>query len=158
MKEYSADFNSRGRGKGIASYYKENFKHVTNIKCEGFSVSKLESKNMDMIGVYRSQGANDKDLIEKLKMIIDNEKITIIGGDMNVCVRANPENHITKSLTQIGFKQIVSESTHIEGGVIDHIYLSQNGNIGLKWIIEYFPKYYSDHDGLGLILCEEKEE
>merc|ERR1712240_788582 len=153
MKEYTADSNSIGRGKGITSYYKENFKHVTNIKCEGFSVSKLESNNMDIIGVYRSQGANNKDLIEKLKMIIDNEKFTIIGGDMNVCVRENPENHITKSLTEVGFKQIVSESTHIDGGVIDHIYLSQNGNIGLKWIIEYFPKYYSDHDGLGLILC-----
>ena len=155
---YTANFNSKGRGKGIASYYKENFKHVTNIKCEGFSVSKLESENLDIIGAYRSQGANDKDFIEKLKKIIDTEKITIIGGDMNVCVRANPENQICKSLSEFGFKQIVTESTHIDGGIIDHIYICQRGKIGIEWMVEFFPKYYSDHDALGLILCEKKEE
>ena len=127
IKEYIANFNSKGRGKGIASYYKENFKHVMNIKCDGFSVSKLESKNMDIICLYRSQGANDKDLIEKLKMIIDKGKTTIIGGDLNVCLRANPENYITKSVTEHGFKHIVTESTHIDGGVIDHIYTCVRG-------------------------------
>ena len=92
MAEYETDLNSRGRGRGIASFYKKKFNHVKNVNCEGFSLSKVESKNMDVIGVYRSQGANDKDLIEKLKILIDKEKITIIGGDMNICVRAKPEN------------------------------------------------------------------
>ena len=112
---------------------------------------------MDMIGVYRSQGANDKDLLEKLKMIIDIEKITIIGGDMNVCVRANPENCITKRLKEIGFQQVVTESTHIEGGILDHIYMSKKDNTISKWIVEYFPKYYSDHDCVGLILYGDKK-
>ena len=113
---------------------------------------------MDIICLYRSQGANDKDLIEKLKMIIDKGKTTIIGGDLNVCLRANPENYVTKSLIELGFKQIVTESTHIDGGVIDHIYLCQRGKIRVTWIVELFPKYYSDHDALGLILYEEKDE
>ena len=52
IKEYSTNLNSGGRGKGIASYYKEHFKHVMKIKCEGFSISKLESKNIDVIGIF----------------------------------------------------------------------------------------------------------
>ena len=129
-----------------------------NINCESFSVSKLETKNIDIIGMYRSQGANDKDMLEKLKIMIDKRKTTIIRGDMNVCVRANKENHDTKSLAELGFKQIVTESTHLDGGIIDQIYLSLRRNIGLKLSLEYFPKYYSDHDCLGLILYEDKEE
>ena len=155
MMKYTANFNSRGRGKGIASYYTENFHHVMNINCNGVSMSKIGSKNIDVIGIYRSQGANDKDLIEKLKMLIDKGKMTIIGGDMNICVRTHPENYITKNLKELGFQQVVAESTHIDGGVIDHIYVSQYDNVRSKWIVDYFPKYYSDHDAVGLIRFED---
>ena len=91
MTDYTTNLNSQGRGRGIASYYKKNFNHIMNINCEGFSMSKIGSKNIDVIGIYRSQGANDKDLIEKLKMLFDKEKTTIIGGDLNICVRAHSE-------------------------------------------------------------------
>ena len=158
MTEYTVNLNSRGRGKGIASYYKGNSNHVININCEGFSMSKIESKNIDVIGIYRSQGANDKDLVEKLKKLIDERKTTIIGGDMNICLRAHPDNYITKKLKELGFQQVVAESTHIDGGLIDHIYLSTNEKIVSKWIVDYFPKYYSDHDAVGLMLLEDMGE
>ena len=77
---------------------------------------------------------------------------------MNICVRAHPENYMTKSLKELGFQQVVTESTHIDGGVIDHIYLSKKGNTIAKWIVDYFPKYYSDHDAVGLILLQDMEE
>ena len=155
---YTADLNSRGRGKGIAAYYKENFHHGMNINCHGFSMSKIASKNIDVIGIYRSQEANDKDLIENLKMLIDEDKMTIIGGDINICVRTHPGNYITKSLKELGFQQVVTECTHIDGGVIDHIYLSQHVNTRSNWIVDIFPKYYSDHDAVGLILFEDLGE
>ena len=158
LKSYTTNLNSRGRGKGIASYHKENFKHIISINCEGFSISKLESEKLDVIGIYRSQGENEKNLIDKLTGIIDKEKTTIIGGDMNVCARAQPDNYVTKSLRELGFQQIVTDSTHIDGGVIDHIYLLRKGNIVSEWIVDYFPKYYSDHDAVGLILIEDMGE
>ena len=129
-----------------------------NLNCEGFSISKIGSEKMDIIGIYRSQGANDMDLIEKLKMMYDKEKTTIIGGDLNICVRAHPENYITKNLKELGFQQVVTESTHIDGGVLDHIYLSQYENMTSNWIVDYFPKYYSDHDAIGLIMLEDMRE
>ena len=48
-----------------------------------------------------------------------------------------------------GFQQIVTDATHIDGGAIDHIYLSQDCS-RLEWRLELCPKYYSDHDGLYL--------
>ena len=79
MPEFDTDFNNRGRGKGIASYYNGKFKHAVNINCEGVSISKLESENIDIIGIYRSQGGNDRDLIDELEVMVDRGK--------NNCIR-----------------------------------------------------------------------
>ena len=81
----------------------------------------------------------------------------MVGGDINVCALAHPRNYVTQSLIEKGFKQIVRKATHIEGGLIDHVYLKQGKNHKFSYIIENFPKYYSDHDGIGLILSEDQE-
>ena len=51
--------------------------------------------------------------------------------------------------------QIVNSATHIEGGILDHVYINANES-EIFWDIEKFPKYYSDHDGIGLTLLNEK--
>ena len=82
------------------------------------------------------------------------EKTTIIGGDLNVCVLKQPTNYITKGLEENGFRQIVTKATHIEGGLIDHVYIKEGPSMKFTWVLEDFPKYYSDHDGLCLTLCQ----
>ena len=52
----------------------------------------------------------------------------------------------------MGFNQLMQKSTHIEGGLIDHVYLYQGEHKKVPYILEDFPKYYSDHDGIGLVL------
>ena len=116
----------------------------------------MESEDLDIIGVYRSQGGNMRDLVRILDTLIDNTRTTIIGGDLNVCVFKAPNNIVTHTLRDRGFVQIVKTATHIEGGVLDHVYMKQDG-CKFFWDIEEFPKYYSDHDGLGLTLWTEKE-
>ena len=49
------------------------------------------------------------------------------------------------------FEQYVRKPTHTEGGLIDHIYIRQGKKKEFSWALEQFPKYYSDHDGLGVI-------
>ena len=61
---------------------------------------------------------------------------------------------MTAKLTEMGFKQIVMESTHIDGGVIDHIYILQGKQTRFEWALELMPKYYSDHDGVCLTVWE----
>ena len=98
------------------------------------------------------------DLISKLETLIDPRKTTVIGGDLNICALAHPNNYVTTSLKEMRFEQIVTRATHIEGGLIDHIYIRQGENCKFAWVLEDFPKYYSDHDGLCLTLWEVQDE
>ena len=123
LTEYESNLNSIGRGKGIATYYKNDYKHDKNINSEGISFTKLESDKLDVVAIYRSQEGSVTTLIEQLESLITEGKTTIVGGDFNICALGNPNNYITQSLKEIGFKQLVRKSTHIEGGLIDHIYL-----------------------------------
>ena len=158
LTEFEANLNSIGRGKGIASYYKLKMQNVTNINCEGFSITKLEADNLDIIGVYRSQGGTLTSLMSHLETLIVDGKTTVIGGDFNVCALASPKNHLSETLRQNGFIQLVKKLTHIEGGLIDHVYLVQGENTRFSCIIEEFPKYYSDQDEIGIILIEKDKE
>ena len=148
---YEKDLNKRGRGKGIATYYKNRiFKHEININQDGFSLSKITSNDLDIIGVYRSQNGSMVEMVREIEKLHNNEKTTVIGGDLNVCVLKQPNNSATTSLRKMGFQQIVTEATHIEGGAIDHIYISQGRDNKFDWDLELYPKYYSDHDGISL--------
>ena len=151
---YRSNFNSRGRGKGIASYFKDKFKHVVNINQEGFSLTKLESEKLDVIGIYRSQTGNVVDMINVLGDVIDMERTTVIGGDINICALTHKNNYVTASLKEMGFQQIVANATHVSGGAIDHVYINCGKQTRFDWTLEFSAKYYSDHDGLGLTMWE----
>ena len=153
---FKANFNNGGRGKGLTTYFNGRYMHKIDIKKEGISVTMVKSEHLDIIGVYRSQGGDMKDLVKILETLIDRTRTTIVGGDFNVCVFKNPNNLVTHMLKGTGFSQIVKTATHINGGVLDHIYIKQNGN-KFSWDIEDFPKYYSDHDSLGLTLWSRNE-
>ena len=156
---YDGNLNRRGRGKGMASYFKEKyFEHELNINHNGFCLSKIASKDLDIIGVYRSQNGNVMDLVTEIKNLLSREKTTVVGGDLNLCVLKQPKNYFTTSLEEEGFHQLVTAATHIEGGAIDHIYISHGNNKKLEWDLEYFPKYYTDHDGLGLTIWTSSEQ
>ena len=101
---YNLNLNSVGRGRGIATYYKQNYNHATNVNYDGFSITKIESEKLDIIGIYRSQEGSVTTLIMQLENLIIDGKTIIIGGDVNICTLANPKNYVTQSLKEIGFK------------------------------------------------------
>ena len=95
---YIANLSKRGRGKGMTSYFKETlFKHELNTNQDGFCLSKITSSDLDIIGVYRSQNGNVMDIVTELQNLVDKEKPTVIGGDLNLCVLKHPKNYITAS-------------------------------------------------------------
>ena len=96
-----------------------------------------------------------KDLIRILESLIDKTRITVIGGDFNVSSSKAHNNIVTSTLKDRWFSQIVKTATQIEGGVLDHVYINTNED-EISWEIEKFPKYYSDHDGIGLTLWNGK--
>ena len=114
----------------------------------------LKSEDLDIIGLYRSQDGDMRELIKILLTLMDKTKTIIIGGDLNVCALKAPNNIVTKTLTENRFKQIVKKATHIEGGILDHVYIYPDENERFAWVIEDFPKYYSDHDCIGVTLIK----
>ena len=56
---FELQLNSKGRGKGLATYYRKNkFSHSEDTKREHFQMTKLTSASIDIISIYRSQNGN----------------------------------------------------------------------------------------------------
>ena len=54
---------------------------------------------------------------------------------------------LTKFLLSIGFSQLIKNPTHIDGGLIDHLYFLPSVET-LNIAVETYGKYYSDHDAI----------
>ena len=152
LEDYQASFIKRGKGKGNAAYFKA--KRITSedqVNMEKFQIGKFIHKSMDIISIYRSQTGNSMELLQQLKKIIEDGRPTFIMGDINACFVENFNNRLIQGLLSLGFNQLVHEGTHIQGRHIDHAYLlDPNGKLNL--VVERYSPYYSDHDGISIIV------
>ena len=141
-------FNSYGDGKGIALYHKENFKPIADIKKENYQISKLNSEKCDIISVYRSSDSSKSNMItflSDLRTLLHTNRKTLILGDFNFNALCAEQNFILRELENWNFKQLIQNPTHIQGGVIDHCYISNTFPIGAVSVSQK-PIYYMDHD------------
>ena len=145
---YGNHFNSVGNGKGLALYFRSNFKPVLDIKKDAYQMSKLESEEYDVISVYRSTDSNKRNqerFFADLKAMVDKNKITFVLGDFNInwinCEASIKESEFLKC----GFIQLVKEPAHNQGGIIDHCYISKNV-IPSSVLLRQSSVYYTDHD------------
>ena len=115
-------------------------------------MTRIESFDIDVIAIYRSQAGNLKTLINNLQDLINLDKTTLIIGDMNICQLEHPKNKLCTYLAEKSFKHLIKEATHIYGGHIDPAYIMNKGNYEAEPDVEIFPKYYSDHDALCITL------
>ena len=78
-------------------------------------------------------------------------KNVIVCGDFNFCALEQQKYEICKCLLNLGFVQLVQESTHREGRSLDHVYVYQKDS---KYEIVCKTKgcYYSDHDQVELFV------
>ena len=117
-----------------------------------YQISKFACDNCEVISVYRSESAPYEDVLCDIAQICNDEKLTILGGDFNVCVLKNEHNSLIKGLTQLGFTQMISEATHIAGGAIDHCYVRQavgyTGSQLTSKNIYLHSVYWSDHEAI----------
>ena len=152
LEGYDVHFNSTGRGKGLAIFFKIEFENVIDYNEEKINITKLECDEFDMIAVYRSADGSLDRLVSKLLEILNLSKSTVVVGDMNVCNQRRPDNVLKTLLEELGFKEWVRQATHIEGGHLDHAYILNVRNFKEEPIIYLVPKYYSDHDALCICL------
>ena len=152
LANYSSHFINIGQGKGIATYHSDKFTHIEDIARETIQISKFSSEYIDSINVYRNQRGLPADLINDLTSLISEDKITIITGDFNICSRIKWNNNISIHLKSLGFQQYQLGATHIKGGHIDHLYIKHDGPRSIKVETDRYSPYYSDHDGILVIL------
>ena len=115
-------------------------------------IMKFNLGEIKSITVYKSSNHSIVETAKTLKKFIDVKETTIITGDFNVCTVKDERNAVTKMLEELGFKQLVKDATHIQGGHIDHCYWLDKTK---RWEwpqLENYTPYYSDHDSLLLTL------
>ena len=108
-------------------------------------IQKNTFAKLDVVNVYRSQNGNKYELIERLDKILDKEKTTLITGDFNICGIQEKRNVVGKYLERQGFLQLIREATHIEGRVIDQVFINRK-DIIIE--VQRYSPYYSDHDAI----------
>ena len=147
---YNLHLVSHGRGKGIATYYKEEFE-VTGVKSRlTYQMCKVSKADFDVINIYRSQDANTVDFLNDLKDLIDNDESRpcIILGDFNWNYPQRQGNCAINLIESWSFHQIIKASTHIGGGLLDHIYIKNFPSLP-EALITY--PYFSDHAAISIV-------
>ena len=111
---YNLHLNSRGRGKGLATYFKSNiFKHDKDVKQDHMQLSRFISSQIDVITIYRSQECNLASVNQIIGEMIETGKPQLVVGDFNFCYMESSSNLTCKYLHSNSFKQLITESTHI---------------------------------------------
>ena len=86
--------------------------------------------------------------------MVNEYKKTLILGDFNCSGLVNADNAIARSIANSGFIQAVQKPTHIQGGLIDHIYVSHHIAPELLQVTQK-AVYYTDHDVMELSIAGE---
>ena len=85
--------------------------------------------------------------MESLKHYDFNNKkeTTVLIGDLNFDAPTG-NNDLSKYLSRLKFTQMVNRATHLDGHILDHVYVPQTKATQTK--IKHHYVYYSDHDGI----------
>ena len=148
-------FCCQGRGKGIAIFVRSN---IFSSNCSGTShatptlqMMKLMMPTIDIINVYRSQNEPVEEVKRLLENVVEPRKPTIVLGDFNFCY-LKKKNCLSQWLEEVGFDQVVSSTTHIEGGLLDQAYLLLPHETAV--LVGQYDNYFTDHDTIALLLPE----
>ena len=149
---YELAINSKGKGKGIATYYnRDTFKHVADIKKDNMQLSKFCSANLDLISIYRSKQGNQQELNQLIKQLQNPDVPQMVVGDFNFHYLDEGVNSIKQFFKKENYSQLIMKPTHTEGNILDHAYVRDKQKV-LKFTAEVQTKYYTDHRGLALIV------
>jgi uncharacterized protein YktA (UPF0223 family) len=172
MKKYNIDgFKNiikprKGRGGGIAIYYREMFK-IKLLSCNFSSAETLKLKindELNLIAIYRPPSSNKKSFLQEidqhLKFKSDQLGDEILVGDININLLKSADK-ITQDyetvMSENGFVNCIYAPTREESSgnnfsstLIDHIFHKQKELHSFSAVIE---QKYSDHYATSIILC-----
>ena len=142
IRDMVPHLNSIGRGKGIATYSSRLFQLREFICEEDFQMMKVSSDFLDIINVYRSQGS--KVFRDKMEFVVDTSRPTILCGDTNIDINGDKGKELIVFMKNLGLTQLVKKPTHDKGGVLDHVYVTDD--LFEKVSVTQTGVFFSDHD------------
>jgi len=147
---YQVHFVNQGRGKGVVTYFKKEFYVTGEMNTDKYQISKVSCEEFDVLNIYLSKGANKADFFRDLKKLASPQKMCIIIGDFNVDYLKIPQERLLTEITSLGFKQLVNHPTHVEGGLLDHVYIRRSN---LETQVQINFPFYSDHAAIAIKKC-----
>ena len=159
LQNLKLNLNSVGNGRGLATYFNEKFKVTDSLNTASCQMTRISSKKIDVINVYKSKECSLDEFARMLFKIIDDvekSKELILCGDFNIHFSEETSNNfISKIISEYSFDQLVKVPTHDRGNIIDHVYVSP----GLKGrvMVDKTCVYHSDHDLLTIKVSADDE-
>ena len=123
-------FNSQGKGKGVATYHPNTYDLMTEHKKDTFQSTTIKSDNLVITNIYRSNKASFnfcKELRKLLNSVEDQNHL--IMGDFNYCLRNEPKHDVKLLLEKYGYVPINQvlhqppQATQIMGRCIDQAWI-----------------------------------
>ena len=143
---YSMHFVSRGHGKGIVTYFKEHYQVTATINTESYQMTKVTHGDFHVINVYCSRGAAKQQLLKDLLSLLQGASDVIV-GDFNENFLRNPKSKLIEDMMSQGLSQLVETPTHIEGGLLDHVYVKD----ARRFETAMYFRYYTDHAAIAVV-------
>ena len=84
IPDYNLHLVSRGNGKGVATYFSNEFRIVKEINKDFYQMSKVSSEEFDVVNVYCSRGANRNNFLQDLGNMARGLSPIFIVGDFNL--------------------------------------------------------------------------
>ena len=146
--------NCKGKGKGIATYYSDNFVPVINITEATYQITSIKTRDLIIINISRSSDCSDICLTEHLNELISSDNVSIvICGDFNICQREETNHPVLSFLKRnnfiVGFDP--PQPTHVSGRCLDQVYSKLQKNIKILKVFRS-PCYFSDHCKVNITL------
>ena len=159
IENYDLSLNSRGRGRGIATYFKEPFIEIESINNSDCQITKISSEDIDIINLYRSKEC--RDIEQLIHPLIDLKKKTILVGDTNLNFEMQKNQRFVKMMIEdLRFEQLVARPTfdrlpNFKPSLLDHVYVSPD----LKEMVKVEQKClgFNDHDILLISVLSRKD-
>ena len=107
----------------------------------------VASTDLNIINIYRSSSSESPSaLMQDLSELFDEQKTTIIVGDMNICSKEENNHTILKHLRTMRFKQKAKSPSHIAGRYIDHVHFYSPQPLRQCVEVSQFGQFFTDHD------------
>merc|ERR1711894_226204 len=123
----SALFASGGRGKGVVTYFTDQFQPLCKIVKQYYQMAAVKSETLAVVNIYRSREANNEDFVSSLMEILNEsarQEAALILGDFNFCERKESSNLIRRRLLGEDFKSLLDPpfASHMDGNCLDQAY------------------------------------